>query len=213
MPIVKDYQFQKMPKWAGLKKYLRKDLLPDETVEICEKEYPKVALMPISGTITVIEDEKETVCEVGHAYEPAKNCFQVRGFPYYYVEKASFILMCGDWRKVDISIFRVGQYDHPQNPGTPAPYYRNTGFDNHYHDFDEFWIVYEGRGVAYSEDVPYEMGPGDCLATGKGWHHDFPIVHEFVCALGVETEGSGQNRPGHLCEQRHGKAIPEKDRI
>jgi mannose-6-phosphate isomerase-like protein (cupin superfamily) len=89
----------------------------------------------------------------------------------------------------------------------------NGAFDNHYHDCDEYWIVFSGRGVAMSEGREYDVGPGDCVATGMGWHHDFPIVHEPVKAVFFETTIEGQKRAGHLWEQEHGPAEPKRDRV
>lgn len=86
-------------------------------------------------------------------------------------------------------------------------------FDNHYHDCDEYWIIFEGSGIAVSEGKEYKVGPGDCVATGMGHHHDFPRFFEPVRAVYFETTVAGQKRRGHLWEDTHGKAEPRMDRI
>jgi mannose-6-phosphate isomerase-like protein (cupin superfamily) len=89
----------------------------------------------------------------------------------------------------------------------------NHAFDNHYHDCDEYWIIFAGSGLAVSEGKEYQVGPGDCVATGMGWHHDFPIVHTPVRAVYFETTQEGQKRPGHLWEPEHGPAAPKQERV
>ena len=61
----------------------------------------------------------------------------------------------------------------------------------------------------------YDIGPGDCLATGMGWHHDVLNVIGDGAVEGAYFEGSleGQKRPGHLWEPHHGKAVPCTDRV
>ena len=72
--------------------------------------------------------------------------------------------------------------------------------------------MYEGRGVAYSEGRRYEVGPGDCIATGMGHHHDFTEIFEPVRAVFFETAPEGQRRKGHLWEHTHGPAEPLPER-
>ena len=33
-----------------------------------------------------------------------------------------------------------------------------------------------GEGTVVSEGRHYQVGPGSCIATGMGHHHDFPLV-------------------------------------
>lgn len=85
-------------------------------------------------------------------------------------------------------------------------YPKQTDFDRHYHDCDEYWIIVSGRGTVVTEDTIYQVGPGDCVATRMGHHHDFPSVAEPVLAVYFETTLRGQGRRGHLWEDVHGPA-------
>ena len=98
------------------------------------------------------------------------------------------------------------------DPGDAFDYPKTNGIDRHYHDCDEYWIVYEGRGRAVSEGRFYDVAPGDCVATGMGHHHDFPVDYEPFKAVYFETDLEGQKRKSHLWEYRHGKAHPQPDR-
>ena len=101
---------------------------------------------------------------------------------------ASFMRLSGTWGK-DIGgcgVFRVNPGDGPKNVGDPVSYPKLTGIDSHYHDYDEYWIVLEGSGVVRIGDQEFVVRRGDCVATGKGHHHDIPIVHAPFKAVYLE---------------------------
>ena len=127
----------------------------------------------------------------------------------------TLIRMCVRWgdETGGSGIFTVVKSDTPRDSGDPVNYPKETNFDNHYHDCDEYWIIFEGRGIAVSEGKSYEVGPGDCIVTGMGHHHDFPQVFEPVKAVFFETTLEGQKRHGHLWNHKHGPAQPKKERI
>lgn len=110
-------------------------------------------------------------------------------------------------------VFTAQQSDQPNDRGDPVWYPKTTHFDRHFHDCDEYWIIVEGQGIAVSEGMFYEVGPGDCIATGMGHHHDFPQVCESVRAVFFETTLKGRKRRGHLWEHTHGLAEPRHDRV
>jgi len=127
----------------------------------------------------------------------------------------TLVRMCGRWGDEvgGSGIFTVADSDSPSDAGDPVDYPKRTCLDNHYHDCDEYWILFEGRGTVVSEGKSYEVGPGDCVATGMGHHHDLPIVVEPVRAVYFETTMEGAQRPGHLWAHTHGPAQPLPDRI
>jgi len=116
------------------------------------------------------------------------------------LEPTTLIRMCGHWGG---GLGGCGLFTVTDN-GT---------FDYHYHDCDEYWIIYRGRGLAISEGKEYEVGPGDCVATGMGHHHDFPTVFEPVKAVYFESAMEGAKRIGHLWDHEHGPASPRMDRV
>jgi mannose-6-phosphate isomerase-like protein (cupin superfamily) len=130
-------------------------------------------------------------------------------------EPVTVIRMSGRWGDElgGAGIFGVREVEDPQNVGDPIDYPKRTAFDAHYHDCDEYWILFEGRGTAVSEGVHYEVGPGDCIATGMGHHHDFPLVVEPVRAVFFETSLGGEKRRGHLWNHTHGVAQPKAERV
>ncbi|MDP6380251.1 MAG: hypothetical protein QF662_02800 [Phycisphaerae bacterium] len=127
----------------------------------------------------------------------------------------TLIRMAGRWgaETGGSGIFTADNADERGDGGDPVAYPKTTNFDNHFHDCDEYWIIFEGRGVVVSEGRTFDVGPGDCVATGMGHHHDFPIVHEPVKAVFFETTMEGQGRPAHLWEHTHGPAEPIEERV
>ena len=124
------------------------------------------------------------------------------------LEDTTLIRMCGRWGDEvgGSGIFAAWKMDDPHDTGDPVSYPKQSGFDNHFHDCDEYWIVIGGSGVAVSEGKHYDLGVGDCLATGMGDHHDLPIVYETLVGVFFETTLRGQKRLGHLWEHTHGPA-------
>jgi mannose-6-phosphate isomerase-like protein (cupin superfamily) len=125
------------------------------------------------------------------------------------------IRMCGHWgdETGGSGLFSVAERADPADRGDPVPYPKATSFDSHFHDCDEYWIVWEGTGVAVSEGRSYEVGAGDCVATGMGHHHDFPQAPQPVRAVYFETTLEGAKRRGHLWEHTHGAAEPRPERV
>lgn len=116
------------------------------------------------------------------------------------------VRVCGHWGEEigGCGVFTLDNSEPPQNLGDQTSYPRTTNFDNHFHDCDEYWIIYEGKGLAVSEGKFYEIGPGDCVATASGHHHDFPQVYATVKGVYFETTLKGRKRRGHLWNHTHG---------
>lgn len=127
----------------------------------------------------------------------------------------TIIRMCGRWGDEvgGSGLFSASNSDQPQDGGDPVDYPKQTNFDSHYHDCDEYWIIFEGSGVAVSEGRAYNVGTGDCVTTGMGHHHDIPSVDRPINAVYFETTLEGRKRLGHLWDHTHGKAEPQQDRI
>jgi mannose-6-phosphate isomerase-like protein (cupin superfamily) len=129
-------------------------------------------------------------------------------------EPTTVVHLCGTWgdETGGWGLFRVREVVNAVDKGDPVDYPKRTTLDSHYHDCDEFYIILEGHGTVVSEGRHYEVGPGDCVATGMGHHHDFPLAPESVKAVYFETTLAGQRRRGHLWNHTHGQAQPQPGR-
>jgi mannose-6-phosphate isomerase-like protein (cupin superfamily) len=211
MPLIK-YQAPSLPGWCELKAYEIVDLPKGAGHKFigCGQ---KQKLIVGAGSCHLQMGEDRVTAEEGANLDlaSAMGAFEV----VEVLEETVLIFMCGDWgdETGGSGLFKVEQVADAIERGDPVNYPKETALDNHYHDCDEYWIIFQGRGVAVSEGKHYEVGPGDCVATGMGHHHDFPIVYEPVRAVYIETSLEGEKRRGHLWDHTHGPAQPKHDRV
>jgi len=130
-------------------------------------------------------------------------------------ESSILIRVGGQWGDElgNSGFFKIENSMTPKNIGDPVEYKHKTEFDNHYHDCDEYWIIYRGKAIAVSEKIVYTISAGDCLVTGHGHHHDMPEVLEILFGIYFETTLMGQKRRGHLWNHKNGAARPADRRI
>lgn len=209
MPVFKADE-RKAPKWSELEMFEIIDISAEQECTIFFRG-PKERYICIKGeVIAIIDQTEELVKQYGILDIP--NDVDVT---FTSASGGSVMRLCGNWGEEigGTGIFPVWKTDAPQNPGDPTDYPRNASFDNHYHDCDEYWIVFSGSGRAVSEGVTYDVGVGDCIATGRGHHHDFPFVFENIAAVFFETTLVGEKRLGHLWSHTHGLAQPDMERV
>lgn len=83
-------------------------------------------------------------------------------------------------------------------------------FDRHFHDADEYWLIFSGRARVLSEGKEYEIGPGDILCTRMGDEHDvLEVLEEPFRSFFIEDELKGPRRPGHLHRPQEEPAPPQ----
>jgi mannose-6-phosphate isomerase-like protein (cupin superfamily) len=210
MPIVKPNG--SFPKWCEVRQY--EILQPTGTSVLrLQRKSPKEKLMVAEGACELSVGDRSFQAVKGEQYDLAGAGlgFEVKDA----VQGTVLIRICGSWGEETggSGFFEVRSAEVPRNTGDEAPYPRNTDFDRHYHDCDEYYILYEGRGVVVTEGKTFEAAAGDCVAIGKGHHHDIPTVKEPVKAVYFEATMQGQKRQGHLWEHTHGPAQPETDRV
>jgi mannose-6-phosphate isomerase-like protein (cupin superfamily) len=71
-------------------------------------------------------------------------------------------------------------------------------FDCHYHDFHEYWLVFQGKAKIRSEGREYYVCPGDIVCTQAGEEHDVLEVYEDLAAFWFEEPCPPGGREGHL---------------
>jgi mannose-6-phosphate isomerase-like protein (cupin superfamily) len=192
----------RLPDWGELEGFDILRLLPRESLTL-PRHGPKELLFVGEGT-----------CHLAGEARPARegDVLQPRSDEPFgsvtAVVATTLVHAWGTWGEETggSGVFTLEASDAPSNTGDPAPYPRNTVFDRHYHDCDEYWILFGGSGLAVTEGVVYAVGAGDCVATRTGDHHDFPYVHETVRGIYLETTLRGQKRRGHLWEHTRGTA-------
>ena len=81
---------------------------------------------------------------------------------------------------------------------------RGGRFDCHYHDCDEYWLVFRGKARVMSEGQEYYVKAGDVVCTRAEDEHDVLEVYEDLEAFWFEDATPEGGRTGHL------HADPEK---
>lgn len=105
--------------------------------------------------------------------------------------------MIGDRRPPWSTVTAAGIFLVPQTGGR---------FDRHYHDCDEYWLVYRGRAIVLSEGIEFEVGPGDIVCTQAGEEHDVLAVAEDLEAFFWEDRLPDDGLRGHLHRTPEAKA-------
>lgn len=76
---------------------------------------------------------------------------------------------------------------------------RAEDLELHFHDADEYWLIFEGRARVISEGREHEIGPGDILCTRQGEEHGIiEVIEAPLKCFYIEDELQGRKRPGHL---------------
>ena len=84
-------------------------------------------------------------------------------------------------------------------------------FDRHFHDCDEFWLIFKGKAKVLSEGVEYFVHKGDIIFTRARDEHDVLEVYEEFEAFYFEAATPEGGRTGHLHrapELAEGHAVP-----
>lgn len=97
----------------------------------------------------------------------------------------------------------MGEQNRPEWSGvTSAGIFRvavdGGRFDCHYHDCDEYWLIFKGKAKVMSEDREYYVKPGDIVCTKAGDEHDLVEIYEDLEAFWFEDATPEGGRVGHL---------------
>ena len=71
-------------------------------------------------------------------------------------------------------------------------------FDCHYHDCDEYWLVFKGKARVMTEGREFYVKPGDIVCTLAGDEHDVLELYEELEAFWLEDVTPEGGQIGHL---------------
>jgi mannose-6-phosphate isomerase-like protein (cupin superfamily) len=75
---------------------------------------------------------------------------------------------------------------------------RGGRFDRHYHDCNEYWLIFKGEALVLSEGRKFIVKPGDIVCTKAGDEHDVMEVYSDLEAFWFEDTTPPGGRVGHL---------------
>ncbi len=199
MPLIK-ISNNNFPDWCEVKKIKNFEIKKEDPVEI-ENHFSKMAIFFIEGNCEVSFEKTKDIFLQGKSILTELKTLNINSIS----EKAFMTVIQGNWENEigNYGIFTMENSLKPVNIGDPVDYERETDFDNHYHDCDEYWIILKGSGVAVSEGIKYNFKAGDCIATKAGEHHDLPKVNKKIHGIYFETTLKGEKRLGHLWDHTH----------
>jgi quercetin dioxygenase-like cupin family protein len=88
-------------------------------------------------------------------------------------------------------------------PGNPCDY--------HYHDGDEYWVVFRGHFNIDYHGLEAPVVPGQLLAFGKGYEHGLLGPEEVMQGIVMAMPLEGRKRDGHLNRERNGDPVPGRE--
>ena len=198
------------PAWCEMQNFEIIDLKAGEE-KLCVGATPRELFICVEGKVQLSDSSNQIILEPGGGH----GADQQGDTNLTAIEDSRLFRAMGHWESISGSGIFTSQTAEPPTTDTPYTYEKTTSFDNHYHDCDEYWIILEGQATVCSEGKLYDVGPGDNVVTGMGWHHDVVSCKskEGIRAIYVEGTLEGRKRLGHLWEPEHGPAQPCKDRI
>ena len=211
MPVFRSGQ-GRAPAWCEMEDFELIDLEAGEEIEL-QRSGKKEELIVSRGILQAVLGD--VVVHLTEGGKLSLNSPEVPSLRLIGAAEATQVFRAmGRWESIAGSGLFTVETGTPPTFDTPYTYSKTTPFDNHYHDCDEYWVVLEGKATVTSEGRTYSVGPGDCVATGMGWHHDVVRVDATPFrAIWLEGTLEGRKRVGHLWEPKHGIAEPARDRI
>lgn len=200
-----------VPEWCELKNLEFTDVGCGETATI-ERRFPNEVLLVTYGTGQFRYEGGSVVVRESQFWTMPDGVEKVEVSGT--IRPVTVLRFAGDWGQdmYGCGLFNVALDIRCQFVGDPVSYPKATSFDSHYHDYDEYWIILEGSGTVVVGDEHYFVRPGDCVAIGAGYRHDFPLVDARVKTAYLEISAVGEARLGHLWEYAHGPAVPYSGR-
>ncbi|GAA1466307.1 cupin domain-containing protein [Microbacterium thalassium] len=104
----------------------------------------------------------------------------------------------------------MGHWDHTIRneicmfrPGNPCDY--------HYHDGDEYWVIFRGHFTLDYNGMKIPVGPGELMAAGKGIPHGTLDTEEVMNGIVMAMPLEDRKRDGHLNHKNQGEPTIGRD--
>lgn len=194
MPVTNINQ-NNFPDWSELDYFdvIRLDFLQEYSHK---KKSNKESIFIGEGNCELVWNKRKSILHYGDHFHNSAAAIDIISN----TKQCTLIIIGGNWddQTGNSGVFKMRWSPNPRNIGDPTDYDRNTDFDNHYHDCDEYWIIFNGNADVVSEGNHYHISDGDCLITKMGDHHDIVHIEDYLEGIYFETTLRGEKRLGHL---------------
>jgi mannose-6-phosphate isomerase-like protein (cupin superfamily) len=156
--------------------------------------HPKERIVVLSGDVQIDSEHGRFTLHKRDYYDVPASGANLTNIGQSMAEIAR---ISGHWDKTirsEICMFR------PENP-----------CDLHYHDGDEYWIIFRGHFTLDYNGRKVKMGPGDLLAAGKGFEHGALVPEEVMQGIVMAMPLEDGKRDGHLNRDNQGAPVPGRD--
>jgi mannose-6-phosphate isomerase-like protein (cupin superfamily) len=167
---------------------------PLEAVRRIEPEFPKERIVVISGTVQVESEHGRFTLDKRDYYDVPASGATITNTGQSMAELAH---VKGHWTRTIRSEICMFQ------PGNPCDY--------HYHDGDEYWVVFRGHFTLDYNGLKVPVGPGQLLAAGKGFEHGALEPEEVMSAIVLAMPVEDRVRDGHLNRANNGEPVPGRE--
>ena len=159
-----------------------------------EPTHPKERLVVISGDAQIESEHGRFTLHKRDYYDVPAGGATITNIGTSMAEIAH---ISGHWDKTIRSEICMFQ------PGNPC--------DVHYHDGDEYWVIFRGHFTLDYNGRKVPVGPGDLLAAGMGFEHGALEPEEVMQAIVLATPLEGRERDGHLNRENNGAPTPGRE--
>ncbi len=167
---------------------------PLATSRRIEPTRPKDRIVVISGDVQVVSDHGRFTLHKRDYYDiPASGAILTNAS----ASMAELARIEGHWAhtiRSEICMFQ---------PGNPC--------EMHYHDGDEYWVVFRGHFSVDYNGLQVPTGPGELIAFGKGYEHGLTEPGEVMQAIVLAMPLEDAQRDGHLNRERNGDPVPGRE--
>jgi mannose-6-phosphate isomerase-like protein (cupin superfamily) len=167
---------------------------PDPTFRDLKPTTPRERIVVLHGEVSVESENGRHTLKRRDFVEIPQSGARVTNVG---TSSAELARVAGRWTQVirsEICLFR---------PDKPCDY--------HYHDGDEYWMVFRGHFTLNYDGQEYEMKPGLMLAAGMGFEHGSTAPEEHFEAVVMAMGLSGAKRDGHLNREMHGAPVKNRE--
>ena len=210
MPVIQSGS-KDVPAWCELEDFeiIR---MPGEEVRTFPRRCDREIYVVVNGApVLTCGDYECKSTDGGYFHLPPSRTDDTKIWAWHY--DTTIVRMVGHWEALATAgVHIVKTTDEPIKDGRSYDDEKTSDFDRHYHDYQEYWVIYDGEGRLVIGEEFIDTKPGDCIIAPTAWHQDCQFVKGGgnLSLVWLGATPRGEKRIGHLYEPKHGTAAPDQ---
>lgn len=200
----------KAPEWCELEDFEIINMKYDERRTFKRKCDREIYVVATGAPVFSFGDYECKGAEGAFVHVPSTCTDDMNIWAWHY--NTMIIRMVGHWKSMATAgVHIIKTAEKPLLDGMPYDDNKTTDFDRHYHDCQEYWVIYDGEGRLVIGEKFFDVKPGDCVLTPRAWHQDVESIKGGgdLSLIWLGSTLHGEKRVGHLYESKNGVAEPE----